>query len=128
MHTIAKAERFLWLELMPTYKISEKVAISSSTWSGYNFEPGSVKRINYISLVGNITNISIHKGIYCNFFPQLFYLNLDGNTDGFFVSGIFGIGHEKLPLLLSTQLNQTITTTLSPDPGFKWNVGLSYSF
>lgn len=47
--TIAKAERFLWLELIPKYKISEKVTISSTTFSGYNFEPGSVKRINYIS-------------------------------------------------------------------------------
>ena len=126
--TIAKAERFLWLELVPKYKISEKVAISSTTFSGYNFEPGSVKRINYISLIGNITKIKLHNFIYGSFFPQLFYLNIDNKSDGFFVAGVLGIGHNKLPLFLSAQVNQTLTTTITPDPGFKWNVSLSYSF
>jgi hypothetical protein len=126
--TIAKGERFIWLELVPRYKISEKVAISSITFSGYNFELGSVKRINYISLLGNFTKLPLTQKLYCNIFPQLFYLNLDGRIDGWFASGVLGVGHTKLPLLVSTQVNTTLTTNLSPDPGFKWNVSLTYSF
>lgn len=126
--SIAKAERFLWLELVPRYKISEKVAISSTSFFGYNFEKGSGKRINYISLIGNITKIKLHNSIYTSFFPQLFYLNLDNKTDGFFVAGVLGFGHNKLPLFLSTQVNQTLNTTITPNPGFKWNISLSYSF
>lgn len=126
--TIAKAERFLWLELVPGYKISEKLAVSSITFSGYNFEPSSVKPINCLSIIGNITKVKLTESIYCNIFPQLFYLNLDGHRDGFFVSGILGIGHNKFPLFLSTQINKTLTTTISPDPGFKQNISLSYSF
>jgi hypothetical protein len=126
--TITQAERFIWLELMPKYKISEKVAFSSTIWSGYNFDPGSVKRINFISLIGNFTKVPLKQNFYFNFFPQVFYLTIDGISDGFFVSGNFGIGHTKLPIVLSSQINQTLTTTLSPDPGFKWNVSLSYSF
>jgi hypothetical protein len=126
--TIARGERFLWLELMPRYTFSKKIAISSITFSGYNFEPGSVKRINYLSIIGNFTRLPISKNFYCNIFPQFFYLNLDGTTDGFFVSGMMGIGHTKLPLVVSTQINSTLTTNISPDPGFKWNVSLSYSF
>ncbi len=126
--TIARGERFLWLELMPRYKISEKIAISSITFSGYNFEPGSVKRINYISIMGNFTKLRLTQVFYCNIFPQLFYLNLDGSSDGFFVSGIMGIGHSKFPLFVSIQVNKTLTTSISPDPGFKWNVRLAYSF
>lgn len=125
---IAKAERFLWLELMPSYKISDKLTISSTTWSGHNFESGSVKRINYISLIGNITKIRLNQSLHFNFFPQVFYLNLDGISDGFFVSGILGIGHNKFPLFLSMQMNKTLTTTISPDPGFQWNISLAYSF
>jgi hypothetical protein len=113
---------------MPRYKISEKVAISSITFSGYNFEPGSVKRINYISIIGNFTRLPLTQHFYCSIFPQLFYLNLDGSSDGFFVSGILGVGHKKLPLFASTQINSTLTTSISPDPGFKWNVSLTYSF
>lgn len=126
--TIAIAERFFWLELVPKYVISEKLALSSIIFIGYNFEPGSVKRIDYISLIGNITKAGLGKKVYLNFFPQIFYLNLDGATDGFFIAGVLGIGLTKLPLVLSTQFNQTLTTSISPDPGFKWNVGLSYSF
>lgn len=125
---IAKAERFLWLELLPRYKVSEKVAISSTLWSGYNFETGSAKRINYVSLVGHITKIPLSQSFYCNFFPQLFYLKIDSQSDGFFVSGIAAIGHNKFPLLISSQMNTTLTTTISPNPGFKWNISLAYSF
>ena len=128
LQTIAKAERFFWLELLPRYVISEKLALSSLTYIGYNFEPGSVKRIDYFSIIGQVTKVRFSKKIYFNFFPQLFYLNIDGASDGYFVAGVFGIGHSKIPLVLSTQINQTLTTNLSPDPGFKWNVGLSYSF
>jgi hypothetical protein len=127
-NSITKAERFFWLELMPRYKISEKIALSSITYSGYNFEPGSVKRINYISLIGNFTKIRLKQNLYYSFFPQLFYLNLDGSTDGFFASGVLGIGHNKVPLFLSMQMNETLTTTISPNPGFKWNISLAYSF
>jgi len=55
-------------------------------------------------------------------------LNLDGDTDSFFVSGVAGIGHKKLPLFLSSQINQPVVTSISPNPGFSWNVGLSYTF
>jgi hypothetical protein len=47
---------------------------------------------------------------------------------GFFVSGIAGIGHNKFPLLISSQMNTTLTTTIFPDPSFKWNISLAYSF
>jgi hypothetical protein len=126
--TIARGERFLWLELVPRYTISEKVAISSITFSGYNFEPGSVKRINYVSIIGNFTKLPLLQNFYCNIFPQFFYLNLDGRSDGFFASGVLGVGHNKLPLFVSTQVNTTLTTSISPDPGFKWNVSLAYTF
>lgn len=126
--TNARAERFFWLELVPRFEISEKVAISSTTYLGYNFEQGSVKNINFISLVGNITNIKLHKYIYSSFYPQVFYLNFDNITDGLFLSVLWGLGHSKLPLFLSMQINQTLSTTISPDPGFKWNVSASYTF
>lgn len=126
--TIARAERFFWLELKPRYKISKKVALSSIVWRGYNFEPGSLKQISFISLSGNFTNLQVMRNVYCHVFPQVFYLNIDGSSNGFFVSGILGFKHTKLPVMLSTQMNETIITTLSPNPGFKWNVSLSYGF
>lgn len=127
-NTVAKAERFAWLDLLPAYQLSKKLSLSSRTLIGYNFEPGSVKRIHYFSLSANLTQIHLARTIDCEFYPQLFYLNLDGNRDGFFVSGVAGVRYAKLPLFLSTQMNSTLTTSISPDPGFKWNISLTYSF
>ncbi len=41
---------------------------------------------------------------------------------------VFDIRHEKLPLIQFTQMNQPLATSISPDPGFSWNVGLAYNF
>lgn len=125
---VAQAERFLWLELLPKYRITEKIALSARTFSGYNFEPGSPEYINYIALQGNFTQLKVYKALHLSLFPQLFYLNIDGAADGLFASGIVGLAHEQLPLVLSSQFNQTVTTTIAPDPGFKWNISLAYRF
>ncbi len=126
--TITKAERYLVFEFVPTYKLSEKFSLGSSVFVGRGFDKGSLKQMHFISMVGNITKLGLSKKLYCSIFPQVFYLNLDGDTDSFFASGVFGIGHAKLPLFLSIQMNQPVVTSISPDPGFSWNVGLSYTF
>lgn len=128
LKTLTKAERYLVFEFVPTYKFSEKFSLGSAVFVGRGFDKGSLKQMHFISLVGNITKVGLSKKLYCSIFPQVFYLNLDGDTDSFFVSGVFGIGREKLPLFLSMQMNQPVVTSVSPNPGFSWNVGLSYTF
>lgn len=125
---IAKAERLFLFELIPEYRMSEKAALSLTTYMGHNSDPGAVERFSYVSAAGRITKIRVYKSIYGSLFPQLYYLNIDGTSDGFFVSGIFGVEHEKFPFFLSAQINQTITTTISPDPAFKWNISFTYRF
>ncbi len=128
LKTITKAERYVVFEFIPTYKFSEKFSLVSAVFVGRGFDKGSLKQMHFISLVGNITKVGLSEKSFCSIFPQVFYLNLDGDTDSFFVSGVFGIGHEKLPLFLSTQMNRPVVTSISPNPGFSWNVGLSYIF
>ncbi|PKA99190.1 hypothetical protein B0O79_2891 [Flavobacteriaceae bacterium MAR_2009_75] len=126
--TIAKAERYVVFEFVPTYKLSEKFSLGSAVFVGRGFDKGSLKQMHFISLVGNITKLRLSEKLYCSFFPQVFYLNLDGDEDSFFVSGVAGIGHKKLPLFLSTQVNQPMITSISPKPGFSWNIGMTYTF
>lgn len=126
--TITKAERYLVFEFVPTYKLSEKFSLGSAVFVGRGFDKGSLKQMHFISLVANITKLRLSKKLYYSLFPQVFYLNLDGDTDSFFVSGVAGIGHKKLPLFLSSHMNQPVVTSISPNPGFSWNVGLSYNF
>lgn len=126
--TIAKAERFAWLETTPRYALSDRVAISATTYSGHGFNDGDVDFINFISLVANFTKVSLSPKVYFNCFPQVFYLNVDNESEGVFFSGVFGLGLFNFPVSVSTQMNETFTTNLSPDPGFKWNVSLHYDF
>ena len=126
--TITKAERYLVFEFIPTYKFSEKFSLGSAVFAGRGLDKGSVKQMHFISLVGNITRLPLTEKLYSSFFPQVFYLNLDGDEDSFFVSGVAGIGHTKLPLFLSTQMNQPMVTSISPNPGFSWNIGMTYTF
>ena len=125
---ITKAERYLVFEFVPTYKLSEKFSLGSAVFVGRGFDRGSLKQMHFISLIANITKLRLSDKLYCSLFPQVFYLNLDGDTDSFFVSGVAGIGHKKFPLFLSSQINQPVVTSISPNPGFSWNVGLSFIF
>jgi hypothetical protein len=126
--SIAKAERFVWLETTPRYVISERVAISATTYSGHGFNDGDVDFINFVSLVGNFTKIPIGGKVYFNVFPQVFYLNIDHESEGVFFSTVVGLGLFGFPITISSQVNETFHTSLSPDPGFKWNVSLNYDF
>jgi hypothetical protein len=126
--TIAKAERFAWIETTPKYVFTEHFALSATTYSGHGFNDGDVDFINFISVVGNVTKVKLIGKTYFNLFPQVFYLNIDNEAEGFFVSGVFAIGVFDFPCTVSCQMNETIDTNLSPDPGFKWNVGLHYDF
>lgn len=126
--TIAKAERYAFLVFSSTYTLTEKISISSATYHGYGFPELSIRWANFVSLVGNITSLKMGKSLYYSLFPQLLYINLDYRTDAFFIAGTFGVGHRKWPLFLSTQISQVLAGNLSPSPGFKWNVGLTYHF
>ncbi len=126
--TITKGERYLVLEFVPTFKLSDKFSLGSAVFVGRGLDKGSVKQMHFISVVTNFTKLRLSEKLFYSLFPQIFYLNLDGDTDSFFVSGVAGIGHENVPLFLSTQMNKPMVTSISPNPGFSWNIGLSYNF
>ena len=114
-------------KLIPTYLISKNTSFSLIYWNAYNLEQESINSINFLSSVLSISNISVSQKMYCSISPQLFYLNVDGE-DGIFFSPIAAVGIKNFPLYLSSQVNTTIFTNLSSDPGFKWNVALNYNF
>ena len=124
--TVNKAERYIWLELAPSYTFSENINISCTYWNGHNLEKHSIKVIDFVSLSAGITKIDLSPSFYFSIFPQVFYLNTDHKNDGFFISVITGAGHKKIPLFFSNQVTSTITTNMDPDPGFKWNLSLTY--
>lgn len=127
MVKINKSERYLIAKLIPSYLISKKTTLSLNYWYARNLEQKSINSINFLSAVLSISNISVSQKMYCNIFPQIFYLNVD-EEDGFFFSPIAAFGIKNFPLYLSTQVNATLLNNMTSDPGFKWNVALNYNF
>ncbi len=122
------AERFINLELMPVYKVSEKSSVSLMYWYGFNVgKEANTERLHFLTLNGNFFNISLGKSWQGRLIPQVFYLFQDGRK-GVYFSNSIGIAHYKLPLWLSSQINQPIHTNIEPNLGFLWNVMLTYSF
>ena len=127
MIKINKSERYLIAKFIPSYLISNKTTLSINYWNAHNLEQKSINSINFLSAVLSILNVSVSQRIYCSIFPQIFYLNVDGE-DGIFFSPTAAFGIKNFPLYLSSQVNATLYTNMGSDPGFKWNVAINYKF
>ena len=124
---VNKAERYLIVKIIPSYLFSKRSSLALIYWNAHNLEKESIKLINFLSAVVSIINVPISNNIHCSFFPQVFYLNVDGRG-GLFFSPSAGFGLKKFPLSLSSQVNTTLITNMRPSPGTKWNVALNYNF
>jgi hypothetical protein len=96
-------------------------------WSDNGIEPGSISG-HYGSITGEINNVNIGESLFFSGSVQLFYINYDGNNDGFFVSPRLAWNYGNLPLSLFFQASQVIQSNIEPSPGFRWNVGVDFSF
>lgn len=127
MVKINKSERYLIAKLVPSYVISKKTTLSLNYWYGHNLEEKSIDAVNFLSAAVNIANIPIGQKMYFSIFPQVFYLDVDGE-DGLFFSPAAAVGIRDFPLYLSSQVNTTLYHNMASDPGFKWNVAINYAF
>src|SRR5690606_29703410 len=121
-------QRYVFLIPSISHKIGPNRSITLTTQHGYGFPEGSIKWATFITLVGNIEHIPLGKSLYTSLYPQLLSTNFDWKTDGFFLAGKFGVGHKDLPFFLYTRFSQYIDGNIFPDPGFKWNICITYSF
>lgn len=127
MVKINKSERYLIAKLIPSYLISKKTTLSLIYWNAKNLEQKSINSINFLSAVLNISNVFVGQRMYCSISPQIFYLDVDGE-DGLFFSPTAAFGIKKFPLYLTSQINTTLYSNMTSDPGFKWNLSLNYKF
>ncbi len=121
-------EHYMLFQSTSKYQLTEKSDISITTYHGFGIGAASIKRGNFFVFGANFKELRITNKLYYNIQPQLTYINLDGDTEGLFAASTFGLGIKKWPFVLSTQMSQSLVTNISPEPGFKWNVGLTYAF
>jgi hypothetical protein len=60
-------------------------------------------------------------------YPQFYYLKLDAQ-DGFYFTSAFTIAKKNFPLFISAVINKTLTSNITGNKNFVWNLSLNYSF
>lgn len=123
---LLETRRYLAAEIVPTYKISEKVSIGMYYLRGQGFDEG-VKITNFLVLNSSFTNLYLTEQLYLNVSPQIYYLTTD-DLKGYYVAGFLTLAKRDFPLSISAILNKAIDTEIVPEDDFTWNVSLNYSF
>ena len=124
--TILRGDRYLAFEVAATYKFQSNTSLTLMYWNDNGLEPGTISG-HFLDLVGEKTGIKIGKSVLMSANIQLFIITYDGNNDGLFVSPKISFALRNVPFALFWQGTQVLRSNIIPDPGFQWNVGLSYT-
>lgn len=124
---ILQSERYWAAELAGFYYFTPNTNVSLMYWRDMGQDPGTIKG-HYFSLAAEKNEIKIGREFRLGGYLQVFYINYDGNNDGLFVSPKISLSAVELPVTIFFQATQSITSNISPFPGFRWNAGLGYTF
>lgn len=119
--------RMIAAELLPSYTISEHISIGAYYIHGIGLETfDETKHIDFLSFRAFFTQLRLSKQFYLNWNPEVYYLNTYG-VDGFYAAQSLSLGHNKLPLSLSTAINVKIKSEIE-SKDFDWNISMVYTF
>ncbi len=126
-YEILQGQQYITLELACIYRFSPKSSLSLMYWNDNGQDHGTING-SFYNILYEVVDIGIGKSVLLAASLQLFYLAYTGNNDGLFISPRIATSVKKIPLTLFFQATQPLTTNIEPNPGFKWNAGLAYSF
>jgi hypothetical protein len=124
--TILQGQRYWAAEFTAIFKPSDRSFISAAYWNDRGQDPGTIKG-HFLSLMGERSQIALGRSFLIALNLHLFYINYDGNNDGLFISPKVTSSLRNLPFALFFHGIQTITSNITPFPGFYWNLGFSYT-
>lgn len=123
---ILQAQRYFAVEFIGTYKFNPFTSLSFTYLHDMGQDPGTLTG-DFFNLQLDRTHIPIGKKLLLDTRLQTFYIDYTGNNDGFFLSAYLSASVRNIPFSLFFQAIQALESNIEPFPGFKWNVGLSYS-
>lgn len=113
-------------EIAPTFKINSKFQLGLQYLHAIGLDDYGAQVSNFYSLQPQFKNLNVGKGFYFNFFPQLFYLQLDERS-GTYVSGTLTFNKKDFPIYISNVMTYTLNSTIASDD-FVWSLGLNIKF
>jgi hypothetical protein len=124
--TMFVSQRFLAMEVAPTYKLSKRLSIGLYYLQGHGLNPIPPQNSNFLALNTVVSDLPVGGGFNMRINPQLFYLRVD-DTSGTYVTSNFTVSKPGFPIGFQALVNQKIKSTI-PGDDLIWNVGLLYIF
>jgi hypothetical protein len=123
---IKRSERYFTFSLTCTRKLSPSSSLSFDYWSDNGQESMSI-RGHFFDIVYDRSEIALGQKALLGVNLMLFYINYTGNNDGLFFSPKVSLGLRHFPASLFIQSSQAFSSDIVPFPGFRWNLGISYT-
>ncbi len=120
------AQRFLAGEVVPTFKVSDRVSLGFYYLHANGLDKGTTKNTDYLAFNTVFSNIRISDDISLKLNPQLYLLKME-ELHGFYATSTFTVSKKDFPLSISSIVNQVIKTNI-PSKDFVWNLSLIYAF
>ena len=121
------ARRYLAGELFPRFLLSKNISVGIYYLYSHGLDAGTIKNTNFLTLNFSFSNIKLSDQFFMRIYPQFYYLKLDAQ-DGFYFTSAFTIARKNFPLFISAIINKTITSNITGNKNFVWNLSLNYSF
>lgn len=128
MTEIVFTQRWFTPELIFSQKLSDKINIGTYYIHGFGLESeGQVDHTDFISFRMGF-NLPFAKKWYFKWNPEVYYLRMD-DLDGFFAAQSLTLGHNKIPVYLSSMMNFSLEEENEiPAKDFNWNISIVYAF
>lgn len=124
--TILQGQRYFTYELAGTYKISARSFVSLAYWNDRGQDKGTIKG-HFFSLMGERSEIHLGNNVLLSANLHIFYVGYDGNNDGLFLSPKVSASIRDVPFAMFFHVIQALESNIKPFPGFRCNLGLSYT-
>ena len=124
--TIRQAQRYFTFELTGIYKFSPNNSLTLSYWNDRGQEKGTLIG-HFFNLIYERSDMKIGKNVLLTTDLQIFYIDYKGNNDGLFLSPKISASLRNFPFTVFFQPIGALYSNISPFPGFRWNLGMSYT-
>ncbi len=123
---IHQTQKYLAAEMTAKYRLSPFTALSFTYLIDRGQDPGTLKG-HFFNLQADRSHIPMGKKGLLSASLQVFYLEYTGSNDGLFTAANVSATLRNVPFALFFQAIQALDSNITPFPGFKWNLGLSYT-
>ncbi|MHA8087288.1 hypothetical protein [Aquirufa sp. Wall-65K1] len=122
---IQKTDRYLVLEMFPRYQVSQHLTMGVYYLRSHSLDPGTLNALDFLTLYTEINQIKLSNKTHLSITPQIYYLNIDGNS-GYYLTSEISLSIHDFPIIFKSTMNKTFESKIEGSKPFLWNIKLVY--